>query len=94
MAERFELFVDGVELANGFHELEDAHEQAQRFVADLSLRQQRNISAVPSDGRLLDALEYGLPDCSGVAVGIDRILQIKLDTKFLQSCLTFPLDRA
>ena len=94
VAERFELFIDGIELANGFHELEDAEQQLQRFSRDLELRRQRGLSAVPIDRRLIDALYNGLPDCSGVALGLDRLLQCKFGTKALHECLVFPLDRA
>jgi lysyl-tRNA synthetase class 2 len=94
VAERFELFIDGVELANGFHELDDAQEQARRFERDLAIRQQRGAEKVTSDPYLIEALRHGLPDCCGVAVGVDRLLQIKSGTKTLHQCLVFPLNRA
>lgn len=94
VAERFELFVHGVELANGFHELQDATEQAQRFAKDQHQREQRGMPVIPADRRLVAALDFGLPDCSGVALGIDRLLQIKLGTKSIQDCLAFPVNHA
>jgi len=94
VAERFELFVDGSELANGFHELDDAVQQAQRFRDDLLKRQRCGQMSVPQDGRFISALEQGLPDCSGVALGLDRLIQIKFGTKTLHDCMAFPIDRA
>ena len=94
VAERFELFVDGVELANGYHELDDPREQALRFAGDLAQRQQRGLMDVTPDQCLIEALHHGLPDCCGVAIGIDRLLQVKFGTKTLHSGLAFPLNRA
>ncbi len=94
IAERFELFINGMEIANGFHELTDADEQLQRFQQDLALRKKFNRDDVPIDDYLLDALKQGLPDCAGVAVGIDRLLMAMTGSKDIQDVLTFPIDRA
>jgi len=78
VAERFELFIDGVEIANGFHELTDAKEQRQRFESENIKRQQAGLAQLPIDNNLIAALESGLPDCAGVAVGIDRLLMLMM----------------
>jgi lysyl-tRNA synthetase class 2 len=74
VAERFEVILDGVELANGFRELRDATEQAERFALDCKRRAREGGQAVLPDSKLLAALEAGLPDCAGVAVGLDRLV--------------------
>lgn len=94
VAERFEFFVDGVELANGFHELTDAREQARRFAADNAVRRRRGLPAVAADRRLLAALEAGLPPCSGVALGVDRLLLVAAGAGSLAEVLAFDWDRA
>ncbi len=94
VAERFELYVDGVELANGFHELGDALEQQQRFEQDLLIRQQRGQAQNPLDGRLLAALGHGLPDCAGVALGFDRLVMVALGLPSLAAAMSFPAERA
>lgn len=73
---RFELYGEGLELANGFVELADADEQARRFDADNALRAARGQAYVAPDVRLLEALRGGLPPCAGVAVGFDRVLML------------------
>jgi len=80
VAERFELFIDGIEIANGFHELTDANEQRQRFNNENVMRQQAGSEQLPIDENLLAALEVGLPDCAGVALGIDRLLMLMTDS--------------
>ena len=77
VSERFEIFYRGVELANGYHELTDFKEQQQRFENDMTNRKILRKSQVTSDQRLLDAMQHGLPDCAGVAVGFDRVMMIK-----------------
>ncbi len=94
VAERFELYLDGVELANGFHELADPAEQARRFEADNQLRAQLGIAGPPEDHLLLAALAHGLPACAGVALGLDRLLVLALQLSGLDQALAFPWHRA
>ena len=93
VAERFELYVNGVELANGFHELGDAGEQRRRFERDLALRRERHQPEHPLDEKLLAALAHGLPDCSGVALGFDRLVMVTLGLPDLASAMSFADDR-
>jgi len=94
LAARFEVFYQGIELANGFHELTDPQEQQQRFAADLATRQRLNLPTYPLDQRFLAALQAGLPDCSGVAMGLDRLLMLKLNADHIHQVLAFPIDNA
>lgn len=94
VAERFELYLDGVELANGFQELTDPREQRERFDKDCRVRAQQGLPAVPFDEHLISALEHGLPACSGVALGFDRLVMIVAGAESLQRVLPFPHDRA
>lgn len=94
VAERFELIWNGVELANGFHELADAAEQERRFLADRAWRAQRSRIEPPHDAELIAALHQGLPDCAGVALGIDRLLQGLLGLPTLAETLAFDSGRA
>lgn len=94
VAERFELYWEGVELANGFQELTDAQEQRARFEQDRSVRRKRGLADVPQDERLLAALEYGLPDCSGVALGFDRLVMLAAGANAITDVIAFPSDRA
>jgi lysyl-tRNA synthetase class 2 len=89
IAERFELFYNGVELANGFSELTDAEQQAARFEADNRLRAQQGLPQYDIDECLLAALEHGLEDCAGVALGLDRLLMVLLDLDSIDQVLTF-----
>jgi lysyl-tRNA synthetase class 2 len=94
VASRFEAYLDGIELANGFHELGNAAEQRARFEADLADRARRGLPPMPIDDRFLAALEYGLPECSGVALGFDRLVMCALGAKHLDEVIAFPFDRA
>jgi len=94
VAERFEVWVEGIELANGYHELTDPAEQLRRFEADLAARRERGLPEVPIDQRLLSALEYGLPDCAGVALGIDRLVMLAAGAERIDEVIAFPIDRA
>lgn len=94
VAERFELFVNGVELANGYHELTDATEQQRRFNADIQQRKQEGLPQRPVDNLLLEGLQQGLPDCAGVAVGIDRLVMQALGTDNIADVISFPLPIA
>lgn len=94
VAARFEAYLHGMELANGFHELGDAAEQQRRFEADLRARSDRGLPAVPMDERLLAALRHGLPDCAGVAVGFDRLVMLATGAAHIEEALAFPFARA
>ncbi|MEM7351031.1 MAG: amino acid--tRNA ligase-related protein, partial [Acidobacteriota bacterium] len=94
LAERFEVYSEGVELANGFHELRDAGEQRRRFAADLEQRRVAGLAEVPVDERFLAALEAGLPECAGVALGVDRLLLCLTGARELREVIAFPVDRA
>ena len=94
VAERFELYINGMELANGFHELNDAKEQAERFHQDQLKRKENNQQGIPADHHLINALEHGLPECAGVAIGLDRLLMLLTKSKHIDEVLTFPFDRA
>lgn len=94
VAERFELYMEGIELANGFCELTDADEQRRRFELDLEQRQRNGLKQVPMDENFLTALQYGMPDCSGVALGIDRLLMCLTGASHIRDVLAFPLDKA
>jgi lysyl-tRNA synthetase class 2 len=94
VAERFELYVDGVELANGFHELADPHEQRNRFEADLAGRARRGQPARPMDERFLASLDHGMPGCAGVALGFDRLVMTALSLGSIDEAMAFPIERA
>lgn len=94
LAERFEVYVEGMELANGFHELTDAAEQRHRFERDLERRRERGLPEVPIDHRLLAALAAGLPPCAGVALGVDRLVMLAAGVSSLAEVVAFPIDRA
>jgi lysyl-tRNA synthetase class 2 len=93
VAERFELFLNGVELANGFHELCDAEEQRRRFADDNRIRRRSGLGAVPVDEHLVAALVHGLPDSSGVALGFDRLVMLAAGLPDVASAMPFSLDR-
>jgi elongation factor P--(R)-beta-lysine ligase len=94
LAERFELFWRGLELANGFHELGDAAEQRRRFEADQERREQAGRAVPPLDENLIAALAAGLPACAGVALGVDRLLMLLLDLPDVASAMPFAYERA
>lgn len=94
VAERFELFLGPLELANGYHELRDAAEQGARFDRDCAIRNARGDRVPPRDERLLSALAHGLPACAGVAMGIDRLLMAMLGTERIADVLAFDFARA
>ena len=89
-ARRFELFVDQVELCNGYTELTDAKEQRRRFDADLEIRRGMNKPLPPVDEHFLAALESGMPACSGVALGLDRLFMLAMDKKEIKDVILFP----
>lgn len=93
VGQRFELYVDSMELANGYRELTDAVEQRQRFEHDNVLREARGQRSLPLDENLLAALEQGLPSCSGVALGIDRLLMLMTGASHIKAVLAFDWER-
>lgn len=94
VAERFELYMNGAEIANGFHELTDAIEQQQRFEKNQLARRDNKQSIPEIDHYFIDALQSGLPHCAGVAIGIDRLLMQYAKTNNIQDVINFPFDRA
>lgn len=87
-AERFEVYVDGIEIANGFSELTCAYEQQQRFITDNKIRDQRGLPTIPLDHNFLAALDF-LPECSGVAIGLDRLIMVAISANSLDQILSF-----
>ena len=94
VGQRFELYVDGMELANGYCELTDAAEQELRFVADNEKRREMGLAERPLDTRLLAAMEHGLPQCSGVALGIDRLLMLLVGSSDIREVIAFDWQRS
>jgi elongation factor P--(R)-beta-lysine ligase len=94
VAERFELFLGRTELANGYQELTDPIEQRRRFELENTQRKARGEPSIPLDEHLLDALAAGLPECAGVALGVDRLLMRRTGAESLDAVLTFSADRA
>ncbi len=92
--ERVELFINGIELGNGYCELTDAEEQGRRFDKELAIRQQQKLPGSVKDQRLIAALQSGLPDCSGVAIGLDRLLILLSGSASIDDVLSFPIHRA
>jgi len=93
LAERVELFIGGLELANGYSELNDPLEQRRRFEEEIAFRQQRGDQHLPQpDPGLLNALEWGMPPATGIAVGLDRLLMLLADASTLQDVLPFPFE--
>ncbi len=91
---RFELFITGVELANGYYELTDATEQADRFAKDIAQRQREGLPLRPTDSLLVEALANGMPDCAGVAMGLDRLVMLVLGAEQISDVIALPFDRA
>ena len=94
VAERFEFYYKGLELANGFHELSDAREQLRRFQQDNLQREKMGLPVRVIDTRLLAALQAGIPNCSGVALGVDRLLMIAMGTESIKDVISFAIDNA
>ena len=94
VAARFEFYLDGIELANGFHELANTAEQRARFVQDLAVRVRRGQVQPEMDERLLAALQAGMPDCAGVALGFDRLVAIALGATGLSAAMAFTVENA
>ncbi len=94
VAERFELFFRGVELANGYHELLDADELRRRNTVANAQRIADGKPALPEDSRLLAAMDHGLPACTGVALGFDRVVMLAAGANSIAEVMPFPIDRA
>ncbi|WP_095497965.1 elongation factor P--(R)-beta-lysine ligase [Paraferrimonas haliotis] len=94
VAHRFEVYYQGVELANGFDELQDAQQQRQRFEQDNQQRSQMGIQQQSIDTHLIAALAHGLPQCSGVAMGVDRLFMLQQQTQTLSQAMSFGIDNA
>ena len=94
VSDRFELYADGVELANAYRELTDAAEQATRFHRDIAELERRGQSSRSVDDRLLSALQQGLPDCAGAALGLDRLLMLAQGCDTIDDVLAFAWQRA
>ena len=94
VAERFELYLNGTEIANGFHELGDAAELQRRFEADNRERRKSGQMEQSMDQRLLAALDAGFPDCAGVALGVDRLLMVMEGADSIEQVMAFPIGRA
>ena len=93
-ADRFEVFIKGIEIGNGFFELSDAKEQESRFNQENQIRVAKGLEQVEKDEFFLQALKAGLPDCSGIALGLDRLLMIMSNTQEIKDVIAFPLGRA
>ena len=94
VAERFEVYYKGIELANGFHELTDHTEQALRFQSDNHKRNLAGLANKKVDHRFIAALQHGLPTCAGVALGIDRLVMLALGASHIDKVISFSIDRA
>ncbi len=94
VADRFEVYFKGIELANGFHELDDADEQLARFEQDNQLRIEMGLAPQPIDYHLIAALRSGLPACAGVALGIDRLIMLATNSHHIEQVTAFPFPRA
>lgn len=94
VASRFEIYYRGIELANGFHELQDANEQRKRFEKNSAARKKLGLNEIPIDEFLLSALTHGLPDCSGIALGIDRLIMLATNQEKIADVLSFDIGRS
>jgi lysyl-tRNA synthetase class 2 len=94
VAERFEVYIKGMELANGYYELTDPVEQQHRFQQYRAYCERLDLQPPPVDQRLLDALTHGLPPCAGVALGVDRLIMLAMETAQIEDVIAFPLERA
>ena len=94
VAERFELYLQGIEICNGYHELTDPHELRTRIEHQSALRLKENRPALPQESYLLQAMVAGLPACAGTALGWDRLVMLALGKQSLQDVIAFPFERA
>lgn len=93
VAARFEIFIDSLEIANGYQEIQDADALEARFKQDNLRRLNLNKPEMPIDKYLLEAMRDGLPNCSGVALGFDRLVMLALEKNTIQEVIAFPIDR-
>lgn len=94
VTDRVEVFINGVELGNGYYELTDAKEQGKRFDEEMTIRQQKKRPDTVKNKHLIAALEAGLPECSGMAIGLDRLLMLLTNSATIDDVLNFPLHRS
>ncbi|MDP8033230.1 elongation factor P--(R)-beta-lysine ligase [Pasteurella atlantica] len=94
VAERFEFYFKGIEIANGFHELQNAEEQIRRFMQDNIEREKLGLPPQKLDTRFLTSLKQGMPDCSGVALGVDRLLMLAMDKENINEVISFGITAA
>jgi lysyl-tRNA synthetase class 2 len=94
VAERFELYLSGIEICNGYQELTDAGELRRRIGVQSALRRRDGNRPLPAESRLLEAMEAGLPECAGVALGFDRLLMAAVGAQSVAEVMPFPIDRA
>ncbi len=94
VAQRFEVYLQGIEIANGFHELTDFDDHVMRFAKDNSDRSEMGLPTMAIDNRLLAAIHHGLPSCAGVALGLDRVVMLKQGVATLAEVITFPTGSA
>jgi elongation factor P--(R)-beta-lysine ligase len=94
ITDRVEVFINGIELGNGYYELTDAYEQERRFDSEMSIRQKRKRPVTVKDTRFIAALKAGLPECSGMAIGLDRLLMLLTNSASINDVLSFPVHRA
>ena len=94
VAERFELYVAGMEIANGYHELLDADELSHRNCVNNQLRIKDGNRVLPEESKLIEAMQHGLPPCSGVALGVDRLVMLATETTSINDVISFPIENA
>ncbi len=93
VARRFEVYVRGIELANGYHELTDAAEQELRFKADNAKRRAMGLAEIPLDTHLIAALTHGMPECAGVALGVDRLIMLAAGVTSIAEVISFKMEQ-
>ncbi|WJG09014.1 elongation factor P--(R)-beta-lysine ligase [Aliiglaciecola sp. LCG003] len=94
VAQRFEIYFKGVELANGYHELTDADEHLQRFKQDNLMRANSGAAEIPIDGYFIQAIKHGLPNCAGVALGLDRLMMLSANCANIGAVMSFTVNHA
>ncbi len=94
VAERFELYLNGIEICNGYHEVTDASEVGIRMLIEFQKRYKRNLPTLQLANRLTSAMKHGMPDCAGVALGFDRLVMHCLGKEHIQDVIPFPFSRA